>query len=184
MYIHPMKNGFPELTTGKYRLRQILRDDQPYVFRGLSHPEVIKYYGISFSSLTDTRLQMEWYENLLKEQTGIWWAICSREDESFLGAAGFNDINNVHHKGEIGFWLLPEFFRQGIMRTIIPVILDYAFRKLGLHRIEAIVETENIACRKLLSGLGFTHEGTFTDYEFKNGKYISVEMHACIDPNR
>ena len=41
---------FPTIKTSRFRLRQFTDADLENVFKGLSHPEVIKYYGVSFNS--------------------------------------------------------------------------------------------------------------------------------------
>ena len=72
-----MKTNFPKIETERFTLRQFTRRDLENVYKGLSHPDVIKYYGISFNSIEATNEQIIWFRNLEKNETGIWWAICS-----------------------------------------------------------------------------------------------------------
>ncbi|MEO8823734.1 MAG: GNAT family protein [Ginsengibacter sp.] len=175
-----MNINFPIIKTKRLLLRQFGKNDLENVFKGLSHPDVIKYYGVSFDSLNATKAQMDFFASLEKEGTGIWWAICSIDNKIFYGAGGLNNLNKVHKKAEIGFWLLPEFWGKGIIKEAIPLVCDYGFEKLGLHRIEAIIESENIASKKVITNSGFHHEGTMKESEFKNGKYISLDIYAKI----
>ena len=101
--------NFPEIKSHRLLLRKIEAPDLENIYKGLSNPDVIKYYGISFNSLESAKEQMQWFADLEKTKTGIWWAICSVENQIFLGAGGLNNIHHHHKKGEIGFWLLPEF---------------------------------------------------------------------------
>lgn len=64
------------------------------------------------------------------------------------------------------------------MTEVMPVICNYGFDKLGLHRIVGLVETGNLNCKNATKKLDFTHEGKMTDYEIKNGKFISLEIYA------
>ena len=169
---------FPILGTDRLYLRQFNDTDLDNVFNGLSHPDVIQYYGVSFRSLEATKEQMLWFSNLEKNATGIWWAICAKGDGKFLGAGGLNDLDRENKKAEIGFWLLPENWGRGIMTEAVPLILNHAFNNLGLHRVEGFVETENENCIKALLKLKFKHEGTMKDCEVKNGKMISVQIFA------
>jgi ribosomal-protein-alanine N-acetyltransferase len=169
---------FPILGTDRLYLRQFNDTDLDNVFNGLSHPDVIQYYGVSFRSLEATKEQMLWFSNLEKNATGIWWAICAKGDGKFLGAGGLNDLDRENKKAEIGFWLLPENWGRGIMTEAIPLILNHAFNNLGLHRVEGFVETENENCIKALLKLKFKHEGTMKDCEVKNGKMISLQIFA------
>lgn len=172
-----------KLLTQRLTLRPIQDDDLQNIYRGLSHPKVIKHYGVSFSSLEETRGQMDWYRQLQENEIGMWFAMEHKDSNEFIGAVGLNDISKEHKRGELGFWLLPEFWRSGYISEAVPKVLEYGFKILNLHRIEAWVETDNENSRKVLSRLGFRHEGTLRDHEIKNGKFISVDVFASIVDN-
>lgn len=168
------------ISTERLLLRHIIESDIENIFKGLSHPDVIKHYGISFNSIEATKEQMSWFSGLEKEEKGIWFAVCSLDNRIFYGAGGLNNLNKEHKKAEIGFWLLPDYWGQGIMQEAMPLICRYGFEKLGLHRIEGFVETDNTNCKNAMAKLEFRHEGTMIDCEIKNGKFISLDIYAKI----
>lgn len=176
--------NFPEIKTERFLLRQIKKEDLKNIYKGLSHPEVIKYYGVNYSSLESTKEQMSWYSNLEKSKTGIWWAISSGDRRKFYGAIGFYHISKEHKKAEIGFWLLPEYWGKGYVSEAIDNVLTYAADNLKLHRIEAFVESENNASANALKKLHFQYEGRMKDSELKNGKFISVDIFARLLEDR
>ncbi len=171
---------FPTIKTERLLLRQFVDSDLQNVFKGLSEPDIIKYYGVSYDSLEETKLQMKFFADLEKDETGVWWAVCSSNNNIFYGAGGLNSLSKVHKKAEIGFWLLKDFWGKGIMFETLPIICNYGFDSLGLHRIEGLVETENANCKKAMHKLNFKHEGTMKDCEIKNGKYISLDIYAMF----
>lgn len=173
-----MNTKFPILTSERTYLRQFNNEDLENVYRGLSHPDIIKYYGISFNNLEATKEQMVWFKELEENEKGIWWAICSKEDDRFLGAGGLNDRSKEHQKAEVGFWLLPEAWGLGYMSETMPLILNYGFETLGLNRIEGFVESENKNCKKAVAKLNFILEGTMKDCEVKDGAFISLDIYA------
>lgn len=173
---------FPILQTPRLTLRPIISTDLENVYRGLSHPEVIRYYGVSFHSLAATQEQMDWFANLENTGTGRWWAVCDRESGAFLGAGGFNDLSREHGKAEIGFWLLPDAWGNGFMQEAMPALCRAGFENMGLHRIEGFVESENSNCKRAMQKLQFHHEGTMRDCEIKNGQRISVDIYAKLAP--
>jgi len=168
------------IETNRILLRPIVESDISNIFKGLSHPEIIKYYGVSYQTLEDTKEQMKFFADLEKEGTGIWWAVCSIDNQTFYGAGGLNGLNKEHKKAEIGFWLLKEYWGQGIMTETMPLICKYGFDNLELHRIEGLVETDNLNCKKAMKKLDFHHEGTMKDCEIKNGNFISLDIYAKI----
>jgi ribosomal-protein-alanine N-acetyltransferase len=54
-----MKYNFHALESKRVVLRQFIDSDLENVFKGLSHPEIIKYYGISFDTIDATKEQMK-----------------------------------------------------------------------------------------------------------------------------
>jgi len=178
-----MTAAFPVIKTSRLLLRKFVDSDLENVFKGLSHPDIIKYYGVSYDTVEATKTQMKFFADLEDKGTGIWWAVCSSDNNSFFGAGGLNSLVKEHKKAEIGFWLFPEYWGQGIMKEVIPLICEYGFTNLGLHRIEGIVESENQNCKKAMSKLGFVQEGTMIDCEIKNGRFISLDIYAKLNDN-
>lgn len=175
-----MMAEFPILRTGRLLLRQFRQSDLQHVFYGLSHPDVIQFYGVNYASPEATQAQLEWFWDLEAKNTGRWWAIVSPDDGIFYGAGGFYYWNHEHHKAEIGFWLLPEYWGKGIMSEAMPVIEDHAFNTLNIHRLEGFVESKNTLCKKAMEKLQYTHEGTMRDCEIKNGAFISLDIFAKL----
>lgn len=163
-----------------YVLRRFRPEDIHIVFAALSRPDVIAHYGVSYQSLEATAEQTQWYERLLSERRGIWWGIAKNSDDQLVGACGFNDRRPDDHSIELGYWLLPDYWKRGIMRKALPQILRHAFTHMNIHRMHADVEPENPASFYLLRKLGFVHEGTLRDVEYKDGGYVSLHQLSLI----
>ena len=169
-----------QIKTKRLLLRPIITGDIDHIFAGLSHPDVIKYYGVSFMTLEATQEQMDWYADLEKNNKGRWWAVCSPDGKTFYGGGGLNDLNRDKKQAEIGFWLLPEHWGKGYMTEAMPAICSYAFANMGINRIEGFVETDNVNCKKAMAKLQFQLEKTMPDCEEKNGKLISIDVYAKL----
>ena len=173
---------FPEINTERFLLRQIIAADQQKIFEGLSHRDIIKHYGVSYTTFESTNAQMDFYNDLLKNESGIWWAICFKNKPGeLIGACGLNDWNKQHRHIEIGYWLLPGKQGAGIMSECVPPIIQYAFDVLEIHRIAAVVEDGNESSAKLLTRPGFSYEGIHKDCEIKNGRFISLHYFALLN---
>lgn len=171
----------PIIQTSRLRLRPIQTDDIQDVYQGLSHPEVIRHYGVSFDSLEATQEQMDWFAQLEREQTGRWWAVCSADGQIFYGAGGFCDWSQEHRKAEIGFWLIPEYWGKGFMQEAMPLICQYGFKEMNLHRIEGFVDAQNGNCKRAMAKLNFVHEGTMKECELMGGVFLSIDIYACLN---
>ena len=159
-------------------MRQFKEPDLENVFLGLSNPDVIRYYGVHFKTLEETRKQIEWFAELEQNETGLWWAVCSSDNSIFYGAVGLYYLNRELRKAELGFWLMPAFWGRGIITESVPLAIDYGLKKMHLKRIEAEVETENSMSTRIMKKLKFVHEDTKKDCEMKNGHYISLDIYS------
>lgn len=173
-------NNFPEIHTENYLLRQIVAGDLENIHRGLSDAEVTRYYDIRFDSLEATKEQLAWYADLEQTETGIWWAISSEDKKTFFGAIGICNRNFGFKKADLGFWLLPEFWKKGIINEVVPSVLRFCFEGLQLNRIEAQVEAENSACRKTMEKSGFVCEGILREYEIKDDRKIDLAIYSRL----
>lgn len=174
---------FPVLTTERLLLRQIVQEDIEHVFRGLSHPEVTKYFAVSFHTLEATQEQMDWYANMILQDTGRCWAICSRDNETFYGVCTLNFWDKTHRKAETGYWLFPEFWGKGFALEAMNRVFDYGFIEMQLNRISAEVEDGNPASAAILIKTGFEYEGKLKNCEIKDGKCINLQLYAKMNPN-
>jgi len=166
--------------TQNYILKEIVSSDIENIHKGLSDPEITKYYDVHFPTLEATKEQMQWYADLKKNGTGAWWGIYDKNNNHFVGAGGFNGLDKNHKKAEIGFWLLKEFWGNGIMKEVMPALFNYGFTHLDLNRIEGFVIHQNDKCKRGLEKINFTFEGTMRESEMKNGELISVDVYSIL----
>jgi ribosomal-protein-alanine N-acetyltransferase len=171
---------FPQLTTENLLLRQIIPADQQFIFEGLSHPEVISFYGVQYSSYEATGAQMEWYRKMWTEGSDIPWKIVAKSSGEDAGVISVYNYKQEHNKAEVGFWLLPSCWNKGIASEALKAVIGYWQTAKKINRLEAFVEEDNNASAKLLEKMGFAYEGTMRDCEIKNGRYISLLIYALL----
>lgn len=171
---------FPPLNTPRLFLQQILPEDQSFIFEGLSDPDVIRFYGVSYDTFQSASVQMEWYEQMLKEGSGVAWKIVDRESKKAMGVVAVYLYKPAHKRAEVGFWILPQFWNRGYASEALRAAIDYWRIEKLLHRMEAFVEEGNNASKRILEKAGFIYEGTMKDCEIKNGKFISLQIFGLI----
>ena len=105
--------------------------------------------------------------------TGIYYDILLKENQRVIGSAGFHTWWRKHDRAEIGYWLNDEADRgKGYMNEVLPMLLDYGFTKMNLHRIEAFTSMDNEASINLLKKYGFLEEATIHGrYKMPDGSY-------------
>ncbi|MEX0845978.1 MAG: GNAT family N-acetyltransferase [Balneolaceae bacterium] len=165
------------IKTDRLNLRPIRKSDLEFIYMGLSDPKVNMFYGIKLESITEAHEQLQWYQNLLDENSGIWWKLTHNETGLSIGACGYNNWDHSENTAEIGLWLLPEYWGKGLMKEAAEAGIKHGFEKMGLERIIAEVETENASSISLLKNLGFTKYPDKTFSDVKGDKLISVEVY-------
>lgn len=176
---------FPILTTSRLYLRQILDSDAESLFAYFSKDEVTVYYDLpTFESIEEAyTLISNWQQNFEKG-TAIRWAICLKTDpQQLVGTCGFHNFSAEHFRAEIGYELHPDFWQQGIMTEAICAIISFGFDNCRLNRIEAFIDSDNLASRRLLEKMNLTSEGVLRDYFFEKGRFVDGEIFALLKKN-
>jgi len=98
--------------------------------------------------------------------------------------AGVININNIlmgsMRMASLGYYGDEEFAGSGHMSEGMRLVLDYSFTTLGLNRLEANIQPENIASRRLVQKLGFRKEGFSPKYLQIGGKWCDHERWAIL----
>lgn len=81
---------------------------------------------------------------------------------TIIGMCGYDSLTppHTHRTARLGYWLDAGETRQGIMRSCVTAMIEYAFNHLDMHRIEIRTIPTNAPSQHLAESLGFTLEAT------------------------
>lgn len=86
--------------------------------------------------------------------------VCHVADGRILGAFNLSQIVRRNFQNAyLGYWVGVQYAGQGYMTQALSVMLSFAFRNLGLHRIEANIQPGNTRSIRLVERAGFRLEG-------------------------
>ncbi|HUI35124.1 MAG TPA: GNAT family protein [Stellaceae bacterium] len=104
-----------------------------------------------------------------------------REDETLVGGVGLSNVRRgVAETASLGYWVGEPFARQGFMTAALPLLLDFSFDRLRLHRVEAACLPTNEPSKALLRRTGFTEEGYARRYLLIDGKWQDHVLFAIL----
>jgi ribosomal-protein-alanine N-acetyltransferase len=104
-----------------------------------------------------------------------------REDETLVGGVGLSNLRRgVAETASLGYWIGEPFARQRFMTTALPLVLDFSFDRLRLHRVEAACLPINVPSRSLLLRIGFAEEGYARRYLLIDGKWQDHLLFAML----
>lgn len=106
-------------------------------------------------------------------------------DETLVGGVGLSNLRRgVSETASLGYWVGEAFARQRYMTGALPLVLDFAFERLGLHRVDAACLPTNIPSRALLARAGFQQEGYAREYLCIAGKWQDHLLFAILRSDR
>jgi ribosomal-protein-alanine N-acetyltransferase len=105
------------------------------------------------------------------------------EDEALTGGITLSNVRRgVAQMGSVGYWCGWPFTRQGHTLAAVRALSQFAFRTLGLHRLEAACIPENEPSRRLLARAGFVEEGFAKSYLKINGVWRDHVLFGMLTP--
>jgi RimJ/RimL family protein N-acetyltransferase len=169
------------IVTERLVLRRYTHDDIPDVLGFVSHP--------SLASVTSGRIQateegVRTYIDLQNsyqpfQQNKIFeLAVERQEDGKVIGMVGL--IRQDHRQGEIGWALGVEYRGQGYATEAASALMDNAFHSLGLHRIYADTNSDNLASLRLMERLGMRREALLRGSVYEKGKWLDQYIYGIL----
>lgn len=131
--------GFPELRGLQARLRAPRPDDGERLHQLLRDPTGWFEACVAFLAAGDR----------------IDWVVTTRRDDDAIGTCTLYAVDTRLRRAEIGYALRADHRGRGLATDAVARVIAWAGGTLGLERIEAEVDEDNEASRRLLRRLGF-----------------------------
>lgn len=102
-------------------------------------------------------------------------------DGLIVGSAGLHRrAGRRSHAAEIGMGVHDDYCGRRIGTALVAALVEAADRWLGITRLELAVYTDNEPAIRLYRKFGFTVEGTFKAYAFRDGVYVDALAMARV----
>ena len=173
---------FHQLETDRLLLRRITTDDVNEIFALRSDAEIMKYIPRPLVKTNEDALEhIAMIEAKIVNNEGINWAITLKGSPKLIGIIGFYRMKPEHYRAEIGYILLPEFNGRGIISEAIKEVVNYGFKVMQLHSIEAIIDPENLGSAKVLEKNNFVKEAHLKENEFYEGRFLDTVIYSLLN---
>lgn len=158
--LDPFTDGLPALEGDHVRLRQSEERDVPDLLAVFGDAEQLRYW--SHGPLPDLEAAHTYYRGMLsglEDRSLFQWAVTEPVADRLVGTVTLVDWDRQNRRCETGFILHPSVQGKGLASDAVRTALRFAFDEMGLERVEADVDPENVASSRLLERLGFVLEG-------------------------
>ena len=184
------RSSAPPIETERLNLRlPEMGDHVPWARLRREGEEFLREWEPSWSldhfSKKAFRNRVYWAWRTREEGRALPLFLIRRRDAKLLGAITLDNIRRgPAHAASVGYWIGPEFARQGYMTEALTGVVSHAFGPLDLSRLEAACLPENQPSRGLLARCGFVHEGEARSYLQINGHWRDHVIYARLRHDR
>ena len=154
------------------RLRPLEKRDIELKVKWYNDTEVNK--TLVLSEELELEKSLEWFDRAVQDDSRRDFIIETKDGEP-IGLTGLRKIDRLHGTAEC-FCVIGDksFWGKGIGTKVHSLLIQWAFDELNLHKIWAVVYTNNAAVLKLVKKLGFEIEGTLREEKYIGGKRIDL----------
>ncbi|WP_144281214.1 GNAT family N-acetyltransferase [Chryseobacterium echinoideorum] len=103
------------------------------------------------------------------------WGISYKAQQNLIGTICLWNFSQDRKTGEIGYELLPDFHRKGIMSEALSAVLEFGFNQLNLQEILAFTNKFNENSKGLLLKHNFILQEGRTDEGFPDNLVFSLQ---------
>ena len=174
----------PTITRGLITLRKPHLDDTQAVFDSCQDPLIPRFTAISTDySMAHALDYVQRTDASVRTQRELPFVIeyGNGDDRVFAGTISFHSLSVKNSVGELGYWMTSSMRGKGIATTAARMLTDYGFATIGLKRIEAIVDRDNVASLKLLESAGYQREGLLRKKISRDdGRQVDMYIYAAL----
>ena len=175
----------PTLHSGLITLRELSKGDIQNIFLGCQDPVIPRFTRVPANyTLGHAEFFIrEKTPRSIKEKTELAFAIDfgNGADKEFAGVISFHSMDLPDLVAELGYWINADSRGKNIGTTAARMLTNFGFESMGFARIEALVDVENIASKKLLASAGYTLEGVLRKKSRRyDGSQIDMALYSVI----
>jgi ribosomal-protein-serine acetyltransferase len=141
-----------------------------------------QYIGLAdvVTDLESSRLFLRAYAERAAADTGRIYGIWV--DGRLVGGVLFKTMDVKAGTAEAGCWLEPSAVGKGLVTRAARVIIGWAIEERGIHRVEWLVSSENLASIAVARRLGMTKDGVLRESFPHRGKRHDLEVWSVLAP--
>ncbi len=170
----------------KLRMERIRMSMAPVIFQTIDRDRSFLSNWLPFVAFTKDVSDTEKFILSIVGQKGkrrddvysIWY------NEEFAGLIGFKETDWINQKTELGYWLAQKLQGKGIMTMCVRTLVQFAFQKLGMNRVQIKVARENKKSAAIPQKMNFSFEGTEREGEKHESKWLDLDVYSLLRTDR
>ena len=173
--------GLPALVGDRVTLRELQPSDSEPMYTELNSPEVRRFMWAPPPSPTAFAQFIDWAHEERASGKYICYGIVPRGENDAAGVFELRQLQPGFVRGELGFVMASRLWGRGHFAEGARLLLDFAFRVVKVHRIEARAPIDNARGNAALQKLGASREGRLRDAFLRDDHYIDQYLWSILD---
>lgn len=150
--------------TADVAIRPYALDDAPRLFEAARESIAEVFLWLPWCrpeyAINDAREWIEKQAQLFADRTSYAFAIAiAAAAGRFLGGCGLNQIDPLHRRANLGYWVRTSAAGRGIASAAVRQLAAWAFANTELVRLEIVAAVENAASIRVAEKAGAFREG-------------------------
>jgi RimJ/RimL family protein N-acetyltransferase len=172
--------GLPLLATPRVTLREIRLSDAAPLYGLARRPDVARFIWPAPTELDAFHRFIEWTWAERAAGKYIGFVIVPNGAPRPAGLFELRQMQPSFFRAELGFFIDPAHWGTGLFTEAAQLVLDFAFRVVGIHRIEARATVDNTRSNRALRKLGAQQEGILRASFVCDGALVDQALWAFV----
>lgn len=175
-------HGLEQQPTGSVRLRAIRLDDAEELYHWVNTPILVRQ-SAPYTPVHGPAHEA-WLRDIADDASRSVFAIEEVASDDLVGVVQLVAIHPVHRNAEMRIRIGdPNARGRGLGPDALRLLLDHAWRDLGLRRVFAYVFSSNARAIAAYESVGFRTEGRLRDGAFIDGEWVDVLVVGVLNPS-
>ena len=175
---------FEPIESDRLVVRELSEGDREGLMKFVREPEQLRYMLFSMKTAGDA----DGFIGLAKK-TAVdaarrdYYMAVDAKTESGRGYIGSVSLMGDEEgaSAELGYFYHREVWGKGYAVEAARLLVDFGFRKLGLHRVWGKCHSENAASARVMERLGMVREGILREHAWMGDHYRSSLVYGILD---
>ena len=174
-----------ELLTPRLQLREFHSDDHTAIHAFASDPEVVRYTDWGPNAPADTKAFLGEVGEYARAtpRTTFALAVVDRADDTLIGSIQLSITSTAHRRADIGYVLAKSRWGQGYATEASTALLRFGFDSLGLHKVSATCDPDNVGSKRVLMKIGMQPEGHLREHLYIREQWRDRLLFASVSPS-
>ena len=175
------RDGLPMLGGATVTLRELRASDAPSLFALLTTEEVSRFISPPPSTVDGFEKFIAW--TLRQRSAGAYacFAVTIDATDTAIGIFQLRQLEPGFGTAEWGFALGSAYWGSGVFEEGAELLLNFAFKTVGVHRLEARAAVRNGRGNGALRKMGAVQEGLLRKSFLKDGEYHDQALWTILE---